>query len=66
MSSRKNTPEKRTQEDIDQEVNRRVQKDLLRIITGLSTNRQIAAGSQGTTYSEAKLYTVGSPKPNIE
>ena len=40
-SSRKNTPEKRTQEDIDQEVNRRVQKDLLRILTGLATNRQI-------------------------
>ena len=40
-SSRKNTPEKRTQEDIDQEVNRRVQKDLLRILTSLATNRQI-------------------------
>ena len=41
-SSRKNTPEKRTQEDIDQEVNRRVQKDLLRIsdwFVDKSTNR---------------------------
>ena len=50
MSSRKNTPEKRTQEDIDQEVNMRVQKDLLRILTGLSTSRQIATGSQGATH----------------
>ena len=49
-SSRKNTPEKRTQEDIDQEVNRRVQKDLLRILTGLTTNRQIDVGNLGSTY----------------
>ena len=33
MSSRKNTPEKRTPEDIDQEVNRRVQGEMLRIPT---------------------------------
>ena len=47
-SSRKNTPEKRTQEDIDQEVNRRVQKDLLRILTSLATNRQIDVGLKQT------------------
>ena len=61
-SSRKNTPEKRTQEEIDQEVNRRVQKDLLRIITGLSTNRQVATGSQGTIYS--KQSSTQSAVPN--
>ena len=40
-SSRKNTPEKRTSEEIDHEVNRRVQEGVLRIITELSTNRQV-------------------------
>ena len=40
-SSRKNTPEKRTPEEIDHEVNRRVQEGMLRILTELSTNRQV-------------------------
>ena len=59
-SSRKNTPEKRTQEDIDQEVNRRVQKDLLRILTGLTTNRQIDIGTQGSTYPNQDSTQVGA------
>ena len=59
-SSRKNTPEKRTQEDIDQEVNERVQKDLLRILTGLTTNRQIAIGTQGSTYPNQGSAEVGT------
>ena len=64
-SSRKNTPEKRTQEDIDQEVNRRVQKDLLRIISGLSTNQQIAMGSQGTTYPIQSSTQAGVPTQTL-
>ena len=58
-SSRKNTPEKRTQEDIDQEVNRRVQKDLLRILTDLTTNRQIDMGNSGLTYPNQGPTQVG-------
>ena len=64
-SSRKNTPEKRTQEDIDQEVNRRVQKDLLRILTGLSTNRQIAIGGQETMYPNQSSTQTGIPTQTL-
>ena len=64
-SSRKNTPEKRTQEDIDQEVNRRVQKDLLRILTGLSMNRKIAIGGQGTTYPTQSSAQIGIPAQSL-
>ena len=48
-SSRKNTPEKRTLEDIDQEVNRRVQEGMLHILTDLATNQQVI-NNQGTSY----------------
>ena len=41
-SSRKNTPEKRTSEDIEREVSRRVQEEMQRILNDLSTNRQVA------------------------
>ena len=46
-SSRKNTPEKWISEDIDQEVNRRAQQEVLRILTVLSTSRQVADSKQG-------------------
>ena len=65
MSSRKNTPEKRTQEDIDQEVNRRVQKDLLRILTDLSMNRQIATGNQGITQPNQSHTQAGVPTQTL-
>ena len=61
-SSRKNTPEKRTSEDIDQEVNRRVQQQMLRIITDLSTNRQVAANSQRSSQPSQKPTQKGEPK----
>ena len=60
-SSRKNTPEKRTSEDIDQEVNRRVQQEMLRIITDLSTNRQVAAGSHGIPQPNQQPTQKGEP-----
>ena len=60
-SSRKNTPEKRTSEDIDQEVNRRVQQEMLRIITDLSTNRQIAVSNQGVPQPHLKSTQKGDP-----
>ena len=41
-SSRKNTPEKRTSEDIECEVSRRVQEEMRRILNNFSTSRQIA------------------------
>ena len=66
MSSRKNTPEKRTQEDIDQEVNMRVQKDLLHILTGLSTSQQIVTRQPRSNTSDFKCYADGSPDPNFE
>ena len=65
MSSQKNTPEKWTPEDIDQEVNRRVQKEMLCIITDLSTNRQIAAGNQGITYPNQSSTQVGVPNSAV-
>ena len=37
-SSRKNTPEKGTTEDIDREITRRVQQEMKRILTDLETN----------------------------
>ena len=40
-SSRKNTPEKRTSEDIECEVSRRVQEEMQRILNDLSTNRRV-------------------------
>ena len=40
-SSRKNTPEKRTSEDIDREMAMRVQQEMKRILTDLETNRQV-------------------------
>ena len=60
MSSRKNTPEKCTPEDIDHEVNRRVQEEVLRILSDLSTNRQVA-NNQGTFYSQKGPSQGGSP-----
>ena len=45
-SSRKNTPEKRTVEDIEREVSRRVQEEIRRIVSDLSTNRRIAGTQQ--------------------
>ena len=45
-SSRKNTPEKRASEEIEQEVNRRAQQEVLRILTVLSTSRQVANSGQ--------------------
>ena len=45
-SSRKNTPEKRTVEDIEREVSRRVQEEIRRIVSDLSTNRKIAGTQQ--------------------
>ena len=41
-SSRKNTPEKRTSEDIEREVSRRVQEEMQHILNDLSMNRQVA------------------------
>ena len=41
-SSRKNTPEKRTSEDIEHEVSRRVQEEMKRILNDLSTSRRVA------------------------
>ena len=55
-SSRKNTPEKRTPEEIDHEVNRRVQEGMLRILTELSTNRQVADNPGNVTFS-ARTHT---------
>ena len=45
-SSRKNTPEKCTTEDIDREIMRRVQQEMKRILTDLETNRQIDEGQK--------------------
>ena len=40
------TPEKRTTEDIDREVMRRVQQEMKRILTDLETNRQVDEGQK--------------------
>ena len=45
-SSRKNTPEKRTVEDIECEVSRRVQEEMKRILNDLSTSRRVASTQQ--------------------
>ena len=45
-SSRKNTPEKRTVEDIEREVSRRVQEEMKRILNDLSTSRRVASTQQ--------------------
>ena len=45
-SSRKNTPEKRTVEDIKREVSRRVQEEMRRILNDFSTNRRVANTQQ--------------------
>ena len=44
-SSRKNTPEKRTTEDIDREIAIRVQQEMKRILTDLERNRQVNQSS---------------------
>ena len=44
-SSRKNTPEKRTSEDIDREIAMRVQQEMKRILTDLERNRQVNQSS---------------------
>ena len=44
-SSHKNTPEKRTTEDIDHEIAIRVQQEMKRILTDLETNRQVNQSS---------------------
>ena len=64
-SSRKNTPEKRTSEDIDQEVNRRVQREMLRIITDLSTNRQVVTGNQEMPQQSQKSAQQGDTKSTV-
>ena len=43
-SSHKNTPEKRTAEDIDREITRRVQQEMKRILTDLEMNQQVDEG----------------------
>ena len=45
-SSRKNTPEKRTVEDIEREVSRRVQEEMKRILDNLSTSRRVTSTQQ--------------------
>ena len=40
-SSRKNTPEKRTTEDIDREITMRVEQEMRRLLTDLGTSRQV-------------------------
>ena len=45
-SSRKNTPEKRTVEDIEREVSRRVQEEIRCILNDLSTSRKVATTQQ--------------------
>ena len=40
-SSRKNTPEKRTTEDIDHEIARWVQQEVKRLLSEQETNRQV-------------------------
>ena len=45
-SSRKNTPEKRTAEDIEREVSRRVQEEMKCILNDLSTSRRVASTQQ--------------------
>ena len=45
-SSRKYTPEKRTVEDIEREVSRRVQEEMKRILNDLSTSRRVASTQQ--------------------
>ena len=45
-SSRKNTPEKRTVEDIEREVSRRVQEEMRRILNDFSTSRRVANTQQ--------------------
>ena len=45
-SSRKNTPEKRSLEDIEREVSRRVQEEMKRILNDLSTSRRVASMQQ--------------------
>ena len=47
-SSRKNTPEKQASDDIEWEVSRRVQKEMLRILNDLSTNRQVAGNQKAS------------------
>ena len=63
-SSRKNTPEKRTPEDIDQEVNRRVQERILCILTDLSSNQQ-AVNNQGTLYPKEGSTQMGMPNQPV-
>ena len=43
-SSHKNMSEKRTTEDIDHEIMRRVQQEMKRILTDLEMNRQVDEG----------------------
>ena len=45
-SSRKNTPEKRTVEDIECEVSRRVQEEMKHILNDLSMSRRVASTQQ--------------------
>ena len=45
-SSRKNTPEKRTVEDIEREVSRRVQEEMRRILNDFSTSKRVASTQQ--------------------
>ena len=65
-SSRKNTPEKRTPDDIDHEVNRRVREEVLRILTDISTNRRVA-NNQGTSHpKEDSSQKKTSNQPDVE
>ena len=45
-SSRKNTPEKRTVEDIERELSRRVQEEMRRILNDFSMSRRVANTQQ--------------------
>ena len=58
MSSWKNTPEKQTSEEIEREVNRRVQKTMMHILNDISTSRPVA-GSQMAPQQGQKLQQEG-------
>ena len=65
-SSRKNTPEKRTSEDIEREVSRRVQEEMKRILNDLSTSRRVANTQEASQPNQgSRLKEVTSQVHNI-
>ena len=65
-SSRKNTPEKQTPKEIECEINRRVQKEMVRILNDISMSRQVAGAQKASQQMQIRRQEEATSQMNTE